>query len=231
MLMFDRVTDYSSIDFKQSLILDNSSLAVPEGRYALLVDRFDVRRIAVNLLCGARQPKHGRIYGTGHTSWPIGRMSLFRHSLTGRDVLALICRIHSLPFEETEEFVAGMVGYPELSEERIIKWPAQHRSDFSFALGLLPAFQSYVFDRQLPLANQPFGALWWQIFEKRAAGRLVIISSINRVQLLSVCNRALIFAEREIFIDDDLERAVTRYPPENAVRPGASDEDSPEDEF
>ncbi|MFN0191528.1 MAG: hypothetical protein ACKVP5_06065 [Aestuariivirga sp.] len=231
MLKFDHVTDYTSIEATQSLVLDDATLDIPSGRYALLVDRHDIRRIAVNLLCGARLPKHGAIYRDGHCSWPIGRMSLFRNTLTGRDVLTLICRIHGLPLDATEEWAIESVGYPDLMEERIKDWPPQQRSDFSFALGLLPSFHTYVFDRQLPLANQPFGAMWWELFEKRVGERLAIISSVNRIQLLSCCNRALIFAEREILIDDDLERAVTRYPPENAIRPGANDEDSPEDEF
>jgi capsular polysaccharide transport system ATP-binding protein len=229
-LRFEHVTDYTSINAIRSLVLDDATLDVPPGRYALLVDRHDVRRIAVNLLCGARRPKHGDILRLGKCSWPIGRMSLFRNSLTGRDVLTLICRIHGLPLDASESFVTGIVGYPDLANQRISEWPPQQRSDFSFALGLLPAFDIYVFDRQLPLANQPFGALWWELFERRVGDRLAIISSVNRIQLLSCCNRALIFAEREIWIDDDLERAVTRYPPENAVRPGADDEDSPEDE-
>lgn len=230
MLKFEHVTDYTSIDTINSLVLDNVTLEVPPGRYALLVDRMDVRRIAVNLLCGARLPKYGAILRSGKCSWPIGRMSLFRNTLTGRDVMTLICRIHGLPLDATEDLLTSMVGYPDLADERISKWPGQQRSDFSFALGLLPPFETYVFDRQLPLPNQPFGALWWELFERRVGDHLAVISSVNRIQLLSCCNRALIFAEREIWIDDDLERAVGRYPPENAVRPGAADEDSPEDE-
>jgi len=233
MIRLENVSDYLSFDQPMEL-LDRASVEIPAGRYALLTGAPRMRRPIVDLLCGTRPPHQGVISRDGRTSWAIGRTSLFRGSILGSDLLGMFCRIYDLDRRRSEEFVNEMIEYKPMLEEEAEKWVPLARAEFAQAVALLPRFDVYVTDGNVLFSPGRFGALWRHLFEQRTTGRTLIISSFHPSNFVTFCEKALIVDGGAIWIEDELDDAMTRYPPrppvpETTERDGAAGDGEADD--
>lgn len=227
MISFHKVSDaYVATSGKPLLLLEGMSGTIPQGRFALLVKEPGIRKGMVDLLCGTRVPHEGSIWREGRASWPIGRQGLMRRGqLPGSDVIGLVCRIYDLDRRLAEGLVADIVTYPELISKPIANWPTPAKTEFALTLALLPRFDIYVTDGKLLVSRDRFGVIWRSLFEERIAKATLIVSSHHLMPMREFCEQALIVADGTIEIDEQLDDAITRYPP-RAPAPELAEADS-----
>lgn len=206
------VSDEIEVFGQPITLLDRVDFHLPVGRYALLSDQAETRRFLIDILGDIRPPREGQVLVNGSISWPIGRSSIMRGRATGLDVITLIADLYDVDVDEAGDLVTFLLSKPEFIEMPVDKWPPYVRQEFNFALGLVPNFDIYLIDGQIPFDETRFTRLWQALFEERMVGKTLILASFRPKQLLDYCAKALVHDGVSLFIDEDLEQCIERYP-------------------
>lgn len=196
----------------RAALLTNATVNIPRGRYALLSGQPEVHRAVVDVIAGLRPPRHGRVRHTGLVSWPLGRQGFVRGRATGLRMIELVCDLYGIEVEPTTDFVGDLLTRPQCLNEAMEHWPQYVRQEFSFALGLVPAFDLYVVEGAIPFEPCRFTRLWLALFEERIVGRTLILSTYRQNQIADYCTKGLIYEHESLRVDDDLDGCVIRFP-------------------
>ncbi len=212
-----RNVSFAATSFGQPVtVLDNASLDIPPGLYALLTPLPAARVPLIDLLSGSFTPKHGSVIRRGMASWPIGRTNFAQRSMTGLGVVRMLARIYSLDEEFCVGFLTEIMSDAEILHEKLESWPGFSRFELCNAAALLPNFDIYVTDGNIDFSRGRFGDFWSGLFKERVRNKTLIVSSYSVSTLFKYCNAALILDGGSLRIESDIERAIEAYP---LVRP------------
>lgn len=224
--LFD-VCDNPRLYGERLTLLKNATVAIPRGRYALMSRTPEIHRALLDVLTGLRPPRHGHVQHTGLVSWPIGRQGFVRGRSTGMRMIELVCDLYGVPVQPAIEFVGDLITSPQYLTRAMEHWPQYARQEFSFALGLVPAFDLYVVEGAIPFEPCRFTRLWLALFEERIVGRALILSTYRQNQMADYCTKGLIYENESIRVDVDLDECFMRYPVrQSRVDAGAGYDDS-----
>jgi capsular polysaccharide transport system ATP-binding protein len=211
MIELQDVFDTPTIAGQKRCVALGATLSVPRGRYALLSSDPHVSRAAIDLLAGLRPPKRGVVYRAGVCSWPIGRPGLVRGRLTGVQIISFIARIYRLDAILCACVVKDAMTNPGLLGERVENWPLVDRIEFGFVLAILPKFDIYVVDGNLPYRKDGFSKIWNFLFEEKIADATLIVSATRTAELKYLCDQALVLQQGGIKIEKDLTHVLSQF--------------------
>lgn len=211
MIELRNVFDTPTIAGEQRCVALGVSMSIPRGRYALLSRDSNLTRPAIDLFAGARPPRRGVIYRSGVCSWPIGRAGVVRGKLTGVQIISFIARIYRLDAILCACVVKDAMTDPALLGDRVEHWPLPDRIEFGLLLALLPTFDIYVVDGNLPYRKDRFARVWSLLFEEKIAGATLIVSATRTAELKNLCDEAIILQQGDIWIEKDLAHVLSRY--------------------
>jgi len=212
MIELTNVSDDPHLFGQKRRLLDGASLSLPKGRYALLSATPELHRTLIDVLAGLRPPQQGLVRHEGLVSWPVGRMGFVRGKLNGLQMTRFICSLYGMELEPCVDFLTGIMSDPEFLTRRIALWPSYVKLEYTFSLSLVPEFEILFVDYQMPLEESRFSRLWQSLFEERLVGRTLVFSCGRSEQLLDYCTKGLIYEDGRLWIDDDLEQCIQRYP-------------------
>lgn len=212
MIRIEHLTDCPFVSGQRRKLLSDVNLFVPNGRYALLSSTPQFRKPVIDLLGGTRPPLRGTVTTVGRSSWPLGRKGFLRARVTGYQMIRLIASLYHLDVGLAEEFIIDILDEPSLLRERLDHWPVIATQEFSYALAILPTFDIYLIDGFMPRNATRFSRLWQALFEERTAGKTLIFSGIREGQISDYCLSALILDNGALWIENDLEQAIRKYP-------------------
>ena len=212
MIVLRNVSDVVQLDDVKYILAQDANLTIPPGRYALLLGEPILGRYAVDLLAGTRPPLKGRIYCSGLRSWPIGRGGVLQGALTGEHIVGLIARLYGLDRTLCESILERVLTNPAQLGNIMSDWPAPLRREFIFTLALLPKSSVYVVEGAFPAQTGRFAKLWAPLFGDRTMGQTLIMSNLRTpTEFMNYCDKALVFDRGRVFIESNLEHALTRY--------------------
>lgn len=211
MIELKNVFDTPKIAGQERCVALGASLAIPRGRYALLTSDPLVARPAIDLIAGLRPPRRGAVYRSGVCSWPIGRPGVVRGRLTGVQIISFIARIYRLDAILCTCVVRDAMTNPKLLGDGVENWPLADRIEFGLLLAILPRFDIYVVDGNLPWRKDRFSQVWNFLFEEKIANATLIVSATRTAELKYLCDQALVLEQGGIKIEKDLAHALSRF--------------------
>ncbi|MGE8637320.1 MAG: ATPase [Achromobacter sp.] len=212
MIDLDDVCDNPRLFGTRGTLLSHVTVNIPHGRYALLSGQPEVHRALIDVIAGLRPPRRGRVRHTGLVSWPVGRQGFVRGRATGFRMMELVCDLYGIAVAPTIDFVSDLLTSPHYLAQAMEHWPQYARQEFSFALGLVPAFDLYVIEGAIPFEPCRFTRLWQALFEERIVGRTLILSTYRQHQIADYCTKGLIYEHERLRVDDDLDGCVIQFP-------------------
>jgi len=212
MIDFYDVTD-TPVQFGRQLpLLTAVNIHIPPGRHGLVSATPEFTPPLLDLLAGVRPPDQGRIEHSGRVSWVIGRGGFVRGHTTGKDLIQLLASVYTFDFDIAVDVVTNLVSQPDYLDTSVSLWPGFARRELTFALALVPEFDLYLIDAQLPFGPNRFARLWQALFEERLAGKSLILSCSRPSQMLDHCATALVHEQQGLRLDNDIDTCVARYP-------------------
>lgn len=219
------VIDTLTIAGQERAIALGVTMSIPRGRYALLSRDAYAPRPAIDLLAGLRPPRRGAVHHAGVCSWPIGRPGVVRGKLTGVQIIAFIARIYRLDAVLCTCVVKDAMTNHRLLSESVEDWPLVDRIEFGLLLAILPKFDIYFVDGNLPYRKDRFSQVWNFLFEEKTANATLIVSATRTAELKYLCDKALILRQGGITIEKDLGHALSQYAGKSAIDPSAVEPD------
>ncbi|NEV61125.1 ABC transporter ATP-binding protein [Thiorhodococcus minor] len=167
----------------------------------------------LRLIGGMDHPDRGEVVRHGRVSWPIGLTGGFQGSMTGRQNVKFVARIHgnNLRIQEVIDFVQDFAEIGKAFDEPIKTYSSGMRSRLAFGLSLAFDFDLYLSDEATATGDASFKAKAKQAFNERVGKADLVMVSHSEGILRDLCQAGLWLHQGEAVWFDDVADALAAY--------------------
>lgn len=167
----------------------------------------------LRLLGGMDYPDRGKVVRHCRVSWPIGLSGGFQGSMTGRQNVKFVARIHGngRQIDEVIDFVQHFAEIGKSFDEPINTYSSGMRSRLAFGLSFAFDFDVYLSDEATATGDASFTAKARQIFHDRVGKASVIMVSHTEGILRDLCQAGVWLRKGEAIWFDDIADALKAY--------------------
>lgn len=195
-------------------VLKDVNFNIPRGVSVGLVGRNGAgKSTLLRLLGGMDMPDKGHIVQNCKVSWPIGLGGGFQGSMTGRQNVKFVARIHggdsSIP--KIIDFVEDFAEIGKAFDQPVKTYSSGMRSRLAFGLSLAFDFDVYLSDEATSVGDASFKAKAKKAFADRIGRASLIMVSHSVGILQDMCQSGIWLHEGQAIWFDKLDDAVNEY--------------------
>ncbi|WP_110655859.1 ABC transporter ATP-binding protein [Salinicola halimionae] len=195
-------------------VLKDISLTIPSGVSVGLLGRNGAgKSTLLRLIGGMDSPDRGEIIRNSRVSWPIGLAGGFQGSMTGRQNVKFVARIHGAE-EDIERVIEEVEAFAEIGnafDEPVKTYSSGMRSRLAFGLSLAFDFDVYLSDEATAVGDRAFKAKAQKAFKDRIGKASLIMVSHGEGVLREFCKAGIVLEKGQAQWFDDIEDAISAY--------------------
>ena len=168
----------------------------------------------LRLLGGIDMPDRGEVVTDQRISFPVGLAGGFQHTLTARENVAFVCRIHGAHGAELREKVRFVEAFAEIGEYfdlPLASFSSGMRSRVVFGLSMAFDFDYYLIDEVMAVGDAQFRSKSKQVLLDRLARAKVILTSHNMPDIRQFCNIVVHVDRGQVQVYEDIEEGIRAY--------------------
>lgn len=191
------------------------SFTFPPGSNIGLIGRNGAgKSTLLRLLGGIDQPDHGAVVTDRRISWPVGLSGGFQPTLTARENVQFVCRIHGAYGESLRDKVRFVQGFAEIGDYFDLpmrSFSSGMRSRVAFGLSMAFDFDYYLIDEVMAVGDAQFRAKSKEVLKARLERANLILTSHNMGDIRQYCNVVLHVDQGRVAVYDDIEAGIRAY--------------------
>lgn len=195
-------------------VLKDINLHIPKGiNVGLIGGNGAGKSTLLRLIAGMDTPDKGRIIRNCSVSWPIGLAGGFQGSLTGRQNVKFVARIHGKT-NSTHEIIKFVEEFAEIGNafhDPIKTYSSGMRSRLAFGLSLAFDFDVFLSDEATAVGDMDFKAKAKKAFKDKVGKKGLIIVSHSEGILKELCQSGIWLNQGKAHWYDDIEKAIADY--------------------
>ncbi|HQV11200.1 MAG TPA: ABC transporter ATP-binding protein [Nitrospira sp.] len=195
-------------------VLTNVTLTIPRRCSVGLVGRNGAgKSTLLRLIGGIDQPTRGSVERRCRVSWPLGFGGGLQGSLTGRQNVKFVCRLHGFD-EHLSEQMAFVQTFSELGDafdEPIKTYSSGMSARLKFALSLVFDFEVYLVDELTAVGDAAFKKKSRAAFQELADHAGLIMVSHDERSLKEFCSAGIWLHEGRAHWFDNIDEALACY--------------------
>lgn len=215
MIYFDNVSKFYPTSSGRHYVLKNVTLELPTDRNIAVLGPNGVgKSTLIRMMGGADMPNHGRIHSPKNISWPLGLQGGLQGSMTARENVRFVARIHG--YKDTKPIEQQVEEFAEIGkffDEPVKTYSSGMRSRVTFGLTM-----GFDFDFDVLLIDE-LGAVGDANFRKKSEKILLdkyektklIMVSHSISELKKFCQSGLVIKNQNILYFPVLDDAITEY--------------------
>ncbi len=213
MIRFSNVSKYFPTRFGPKYVLKNLNLDIPDDRdIAILGTNGAGKSTLLRLVGGIDFPSEGKIISDRFISWPLALSSGLQSSLTGRENVRFICRVHGVKANrQTEEYVKEFSELGDSFELPVKSYSSGMKSKYSFAVSMGFDFDTYLMDEIMSVGDAGFKKKCENAISNKRASANIILVSHNMNLIRRQCNAAILLAYGRADFYESVDQAIFRY--------------------
>jgi len=195
-------------------VLKDINLTIPAGVSVGLVGSNGAgKSTLLRLIGGMDSPDKGKIVRRSRVSWPIGLAGGFQGSLTGRQNVKFVARIHGAGEEVTRiiQYVEDFAEIGAAFDEPVKTYSSGMRSRLAFGLSLAFNFDVYLSDEATAVGDRSFKAKAKQAFREKIGQSSLIMVSHSEGILKDLCQAGIFLEGGRATWFDDVQEAIKAY--------------------
>jgi capsular polysaccharide transport system ATP-binding protein len=195
-------------------VLKDVNFSIPRGISVGLVGRNGAgKSTLLRLLGGMDTPDKGEILQDCKVSWPIGLGGGFQGTMTGRQNVKFVARIHGgeQRIEQIINFVQDFAEIGRAFDQPVKTYSSGMRSRLAFGLSLAFDFDVYLSDEATSVGDASFKAKATQAFRDRIGSASLIMVSHSTGILKDLCQSGIWLHEGKAIWYDNLDDAINDY--------------------
>jgi capsular polysaccharide transport system ATP-binding protein len=195
-------------------VLRDIDFTIPKGISVGLVGRNGAgKSTLLRLIGGMDYPDRGEIIRNCRVSWPIGLNGGFQGSMTGRQNVKFVARIHgsATSIGEVVRRVEEFAEIGEAFDEPVKTYSSGMRSRLAFGLSLAFDFDLYLSDEATAVGDKAFRAKATQAFKERVGQAGLVMVSHSEGILKDLCQAGIWLNRGAAVWFDDINEAIDAY--------------------
>lgn len=196
-------------------VLKNVSFTVPSKTNVGLIGRNGTgKSTLLRLIAGVDQPNRGEVRRHCRVSWPLGLTGGLHGSMTGRQSVRFVCRVHGIAEDALCRYEEQVLDFSELAEafdEPISSYSTGMNARLKFALSLAFDFDVYLSDELTAVGDAVFRQKARKAFKELVdrAGLIMVAHQDN--VLREFCQAGVWLDEGQAYWFDDINDALKAY--------------------
>jgi capsular polysaccharide transport system ATP-binding protein len=195
-------------------VLQGVSFAIPPKLNIGLLGRNGAgKSTLLRLIGGIDTPTRGLIHRQCRVSWPMGFGGGLQGSLTGRQNVKFVCRIHGHE-EHLQDRLRCIESFAELGQafdEPINTYSSGMKSRLQFALSLAFEFDVYISDEVTSTGDAAFKKKAVEAFKALAGRSSLIMVSHSEGTLKDFCSAGIWLSKGKAYWCDSIDDALKQY--------------------
>ncbi|WP_110649905.1 ABC transporter ATP-binding protein [Salinicola peritrichatus] len=195
-------------------VLKDINLTIPTNVSVGLIGRNGAgKSTLLRLIGGMDTPDKGEIRRQCKVSWPIGLGGGFQGSMTGRQNVKFVARVHNHA-KDTSEIIRKVEEFAEIGEafdEPVKTYSSGMRARLQFGLSLAFDFDVYLSDEATAVGDRAFKAKAKKAFADRVSQASLIMVSHGEGILKDMCQAGIFLDRGEAVWYDDINDAIKAY--------------------
>lgn len=195
-------------------VLQDVNITIPAGVNVGLIGRNGAgKSTLLKLIGGMDVPDKGEVIRHSRVSWPIGLAGGFQGSMTGRQNVKFVARIHG-DGERVHEIIEKVERFAEIGEsfdEPVRTYSSGMRARLAFGLSLAFEFDVYLSDEATAVGDKIFRRKAVRAFKERIGNAGLIIVSHAEGILKELCQAGILLKDGSAFWYDDIHEALAEY--------------------
>ncbi|GAA3528268.1 ABC transporter ATP-binding protein [Zobellella aerophila] len=195
-------------------VLKDINLTIPKGMSVGLLGRNGAgKSTLLRLIAGMDNPERGSVERQCRVSWPIGLSGGFQGSMTGRQNVKFVARVHGGGFnvQHIIDYVETFAELGEAFDQPIKTYSSGMRARLNFGLSLAFDFDVYLSDEATAVGDRNFRDKASQAFKDKIGTSSLIIVSHGEAILKELCQAGIYLKEGEASWYDDINQAIAAY--------------------
>lgn len=195
-------------------VLNDISFTIPRNVSVGIVGRNGAgKSTLLRLIGGMDTPDRGTVIRDCRVSWPIGLGGGFQGSMTGRQNVKFVARIHGgndrIPdlIERVQEFAD--IG--KAFDQPVKTYSSGMRSRLAFGLSLAFDFDVYLSDEATAVGDVAFKKKATKAFRDRVGKASIIMVSHQEGMLKDLCQAGVLLQGGQALWFDDIKDAINQY--------------------
>lgn len=195
-------------------VLRDINIEIPKGTsVGLLGSNGAGKSTLLRLIGGMDSPDKGRIVRDCRVSWPIGLSGGFQGSMTGRQNVKFVARIHGGD-SHTEEVIDKVQAFAEIGtafDEPVKTYSSGMRARLGFGMSLAFDFDVYLSDEATAVGDRAFRKKASNAFHDKVGQASLIMVSHDETILKELCQAGIWLHRGEATWFDDINDAIAMY--------------------
>lgn len=195
-------------------VLEDINLRIPRGvSVGLLGLNGSGKSTLLRLIAGMDTPDRGELHRHCSVSWPIGLTGGFQNSMSGRQNVKFVARVHGGRYN-VDKIIEQVQSFAELGsafDEPIKTYSSGMRARLNFGLSLAFDFDIYLSDEATAVGDRGFKAKAKKAFRDKVGQASVIMVSHSEGILKDLCEAGIYLKEGKATWFDDINEAIELY--------------------
>jgi capsular polysaccharide transport system ATP-binding protein len=196
-------------------VFRNLSLEIPSGVNVGLIGRNGAgKSTLMRLLSAVDMPDSGRIVTQASLSWPVGLTGGMQSTLTGRDNVKFVCRVHGIrgaAMKEKLRYVQEFAQIGDYFDQPVSTYSSGMRARLAFGTSMAFDFDYYLIDEIMAVGDATFKAKSRKAFAERLQKSNVILVSHNMNLIRKMCGAVVHLDGGCARYFDDVEAGIGAY--------------------
>jgi len=213
-------------------VLKDINLTIPDGVSVGVVGRNGAgKSTLLRLIGGMDAPDRGRVIRKGRVSWPIGLAGGFKGSMTGRQNVKFVARVHGIK-KSLSKLIQEVQDFAEIGkafDDPVNTYSSGMRARLAFGLSLAFDFDIYISDEATAVGDRSFKAKAREAFQQRVDHASLIMVSHGEGTLKQMCEAGIFIDEGKAHWFDRIDDAIEAYHRASGLITDVADEDDEEE--
>lgn len=195
-------------------VLHNINLIIPTGISVGLVGRNGAgKSTLLRLIADMDRPEKGQIIRHSRVSWPIGLGGGFQGSMTGRQNVKFVARVHG-NHRDVDDLIERVEAFAEIGasfDEPVKTYSSGMKARLAFGLSLAFDFDIYLSDEATSVGDRAFKAKASAAFKERVNTASLIIVSHSEGILKELCQAGIYLKNGDAIWYENIHDAISHY--------------------
>jgi capsular polysaccharide transport system ATP-binding protein len=191
------------------------SFTFPPGANIGLIGRNGAgKSTLLRLLGGIDTPDRGAVVTDARISFPVGLAGGFNGSLTARENVSFVCRIHGYWGDDLRAKLRQVQDFAEIGDYFDLpmkSFSSGMRSRVAFGMSMAFDFDYYLIDEVMAVGDAQFKNKSKQVLLEKLNGANVILTSHNMPDIRQFCNTVVHVDSGRVAVYDDIEEGIRAY--------------------